>query len=365
MITLDKFIKEYPEGLCEGIEDQGIFKAVFMAGTAGSGKSYTLSKIKSGSIEPRIVNTDKFKEFFGKWDKPTVLKSKKLTASQLYLYLNSMLPLFVDGTSAWSDTLKRRRDILSEIGYDTAMVFVSVPLEVAIKRARERKRPVPEDFVREAYQELNKLKSSLKSKFKLFIEINNDEGELTNDVILKAYKKISFFYSSPIKNPRGNETIRLMRENGWKYLVPNVYDKQELQSLSNKWYKSTSEGEEYEMKIRKYFNSLNESEDRDITDTIEITEEKIVDTDKNKIQKALDAEKKTSFELKSYKKKYPESGESNFEIIHANNKSLTIEFNLDFIDLQYWLQDYCDTKGWETTSGSERRSNIFWMKIKK
>ena len=50
--------------LTEGIEDKGIFKAVFLAGHPGSGKSYTLDRIKSGQIEPRIVNTDKFVEHY-------------------------------------------------------------------------------------------------------------------------------------------------------------------------------------------------------------------------------------------------------------------------------------------------------------
>lgn len=333
--------------------------------------SYTMDKIKSGQIDPRVVNTDKFKEFFGKWDKPAVDKSKRLTGSQLYLYLNSMLPLFVDGTSAWSGTLNRRYNILSEVGYDLAMVFVTVPIELAIQRAQSRKRKVPEEYVRESYKSLEKLKSVLKSKFKLFIEVNNDEGVLNNEMILKIYRKISFFYTSPVKNTKGKETIRLMRNNGWKYLVPNIYDRQELKSLANKWYKITSEGEDYEMKIKKFLQETMADDVKDVGDKKEtnqaslIIEERLSSSDKNKIIKAIDAGKKTSFELGTYKKKYPEEGEADFEIVQASNKSLTVEFNLDFIDLQYWLQDYCDNQEWETTSGSERRTNIFWMKIKK
>ena len=47
----------------ESIEDKGILKACFMAGTPGAGKTYTISKVKSGQIEPRMVNTDKWTEF--------------------------------------------------------------------------------------------------------------------------------------------------------------------------------------------------------------------------------------------------------------------------------------------------------------
>ena len=38
--------------LTEGIEDKGIFKAVFMAGHPGAGKTFVLNSIKSGQIEP-------------------------------------------------------------------------------------------------------------------------------------------------------------------------------------------------------------------------------------------------------------------------------------------------------------------------
>ena len=52
--------------ITEGINDKGIFKAVFMVGFPGAGKSFVITKIKSGEVEPRIVNTDKTIEFMSK-----------------------------------------------------------------------------------------------------------------------------------------------------------------------------------------------------------------------------------------------------------------------------------------------------------
>lgn len=49
---------EFLKSLNEGINDKGIFKAAFMSGSSAAGKSYVISRITSGSIEPRIVNTD-------------------------------------------------------------------------------------------------------------------------------------------------------------------------------------------------------------------------------------------------------------------------------------------------------------------
>jgi len=234
-MRLDNFIKEYIN-IDEGIEDKGIFKAVFMAGSSGSGKSYTLKKIKSGSIEPRIVNIDKFIEA-GYTDTD---KSKKLTVSQLSLYLNSMLPLFVDSTSSLQQAIITRYNTLENIGYDMAMIFVNTPLDVAIKRAGERKeRYVDPEFVEKSYNNLQKMKGFLRSKFQLFIEVNNDGDVLNNKVILNTFKKISYFYTSSIRNPIGKANIETMKDNGWKYLTPNIYTKNELDRMAKMWFRST------------------------------------------------------------------------------------------------------------------------------
>jgi GTPase SAR1 family protein len=42
----------------ESINDKGILKSIVMCGTPGSGKSFTISRIKGGDIPIKIVNTD-------------------------------------------------------------------------------------------------------------------------------------------------------------------------------------------------------------------------------------------------------------------------------------------------------------------
>jgi hypothetical protein len=71
------------------------------------------------------------------------------------------------------------------------------------------------------------------------MEVKNDVGELTDDVILKAFKKMEFFYDSPVKNPIGQQNVQRMRENGWKYLTPNIYTMGELKQMTSQWYRST------------------------------------------------------------------------------------------------------------------------------
>lgn len=237
-MRLDKFVEE--EIITESILDRGIFKAVFMGGSAGSGKSYVLKKIKSGGIEPRIVNVDVFIEKFGGNSYENFYdRSKHLTVNQLTLYINSCLPLFIDITSTEPTSTVKRYNILENIGYDMALVFVNTSLETALERNRNRERTIPDDMVKDYHDKAQKMKGFLRTKFPLFMEVKNDEGELTDSVILHAYKKMEFFYDSPVKNPIGQQHVQKMRENGWKYLTPELMTMGELKQMTSQWYRST------------------------------------------------------------------------------------------------------------------------------
>ena len=238
MSRLEKFM------VVEGINDKGIFKAVFMAGHPGAGKSYVLNKVKSGSIDPRWVNTDKVFPMFKKWwnsDWPSISnRVKVVNKDQLSLYINSMLPLAIDGTAAKVSTLMRRKNILESMGYDTAMIFVNTSLETALKRAEEREkktgREVKPEFVKSIYADVQKHKNYYRSKFDTWIEVDNDKGELTEEVIVNAFKFMGNFYNSPIQNPIGKEKVEKMKENGWKYLDPNVTSMDIIKNTISGWY---------------------------------------------------------------------------------------------------------------------------------
>ncbi len=234
--------------ITESIEDKGILHGVIFGGTPGAGKSFTLKQIKSGSIEPRIVNTDKFTEFMAEtlnvspneigkdWE---VYKTnvKKLSTTQLALYLNSLLPLFIDGTSSNPPAVFRRTGILKSIGYDVGFIWVSTDLETALKRNRERKRNVSEDFIIETHKKIQKLKPYYQAEFNNFYEIKNGEGELNDESILKAFRKVNGFFNSAVKNPIGSELIKEMRNEGYKYLVDLPrFDMQNIKKWVSGWY---------------------------------------------------------------------------------------------------------------------------------
>lgn len=229
MLKLQNLINEL---MTESVYDKGIFKAVFLTGLPGAGKSYTLSKITDGSIEPRIVNTDKYSEYFGKKlgikDVGTEIRAsfydrvRIMTHTQLSQYINSMLPLFVDSTSSKINITLYRDGLLKLFGYDTAMVFVNTSFETAIKRIQQRERSVPISFVKDVYSRVEDNVKFYKNNFSTFIEINNDEGELNDEAINKAYKAVSAFFKGDIKNYTGKRNKKIA-ENSSGYLTPVVY----------------------------------------------------------------------------------------------------------------------------------------------
>lgn len=225
----------------EGIEDKGILKAVFIVGHPGSGKSYVLSKIKSGQIEPRVVNTDKVFPLYSKeeWDKWVNIKNKVKTINknQLAGYINSMLPLAVDGTGTEPSVILRRVGLLESFGYDVAMVYVDTSLETALERAGKRERPVDPEFIKRVYSRIKEAKQFYRSKFSDWKEIKNDQGELTEKIVIKAFLHMSAFYSSSMVNPVGKRMIEKMRENNWKYLSPNMRDLKEIKNVIDAWYR--------------------------------------------------------------------------------------------------------------------------------
>lgn len=229
---------KFNDYLNEGIEDKGIFKAIFMSGIPGAGKSFTISKIKSGRIEPRIVNVDKFTEFLNINDIFSVYdKSKKLTENQLVQYINSMLPLFIDTTGYTIGRLKNRKEALEYFGYDVGMVFVNTSLETSLERAEKRTRRVAPEVIKEYYDKALQFQDSISNMFDYHQTINNNDGELTDDVVIKAYNKVSTFYHGKVKNSVGSTIFEKMKQNNLKYLSPDVFPLDEIKERISIWFR--------------------------------------------------------------------------------------------------------------------------------
>jgi predicted ABC-type ATPase len=241
----------FKQYMSESINDKGILKALFVVGVPGAGKSYTISQLK-GSISPKIVNTDRATEFLSKkykmpsnsetWKTFFRDRTRPITSGSLYNYLNSMLPLFVDGTSNDVSNILARAGILESVGYDVGMVFINTNLEVAIDRAKKRgeaiDRHVDEDFIRRVHEISEQNKEYFKGKFSFFREVSNNPGELDDAAIAKIFKQVSSFYNEPVDNVVGQRTLEKLKEDKQAYLIPSVFNEHDLKKKAEGWYRS-------------------------------------------------------------------------------------------------------------------------------
>ena len=141
----------------EGVNDPHIFKAVFLAGGPGSGKSFVSDKILGGT-GLRTVNSDEVFEFLMKkqgfpLDDPASIfspqgqeirgRAKELTDNRMHTYLKGRIGLLIDGTGKDVDKYAKQVEKLGGLGYDCAMIFVNTSHDVAQQRNQSRERQLP------------------------------------------------------------------------------------------------------------------------------------------------------------------------------------------------------------------------------
>jgi len=150
--------------LGEGPNDPHIFKAIFLAGGPGSGKTFVQKKLLSGTgLKP--VNSDDMYEYLMKaqdlpLDPETIAspqgqeirdRAKGLTKRKQANYIDGRLGLIIDGTGKDVEQYAKQAQFLKMLGYDTAMIFVNTSLEVALERNAQRARSVPEQLVKDLW----------------------------------------------------------------------------------------------------------------------------------------------------------------------------------------------------------------------
>ena len=217
---MKKSVDELLLDLNEGVYDPNIFKAIFLAGGPGSGKSYIAGRtIRGGGL--RIVNSDSALEALLKKANlslkmpdsqaaqrdPVRDKAKKLTQKRLDNYIEGRLGLIIDGTGREYDKVTKQASELQQIGYDTYMVFVNTSLDVALQRNANRPRSVPESIVTRSWNAVqqNIGKFSLFFKNGMVIVDNNDAGE---DMFTAVFKRVRGLLRQPVKNGRARQWIQ-------------------------------------------------------------------------------------------------------------------------------------------------------------
>ncbi len=233
--------------LIEGINDKNIFKAVFLAGGAGSGKSFITSKVfgydGKVAVSPmgaKILNSDFFFERFLKkedlsfvidmtdvetYEKQTAQrrKAKDKVNLQQNMYIDGMLPLIIDGTGRDVEKIVDTKTLLEQAGYDTAMIFVNTSLEVALERNAKRDRKVDAKLATDMWYEIQNNIGIFQREFgnSNFYIIDNSEiltGKEYDEFELYLFKLGEKILTQPLQNPIGKRIVQQLRSTGGKYI---------------------------------------------------------------------------------------------------------------------------------------------------
>lgn len=199
-------LKNYKQLIDEGVNDPSIFKAVFLAGGPGSGKSFIVGKTALTSLGMKVINSDDvFERALAKANlDPTPENiyspagqeirrgAKILTKKKLDLALAGRLGLVIDGTGKDFDKIMKQAIALRKLGYDTAMIFVNTDEETALKRNRMRSRTLPDDTVSKMWKDVQKNLGKYQVFFgsSMFIVDNSESSDVmsqTNNI----YRKIA------------------------------------------------------------------------------------------------------------------------------------------------------------------------------
>jgi predicted kinase len=231
-------LEESDEIIEEGVNDPGILKAFFMAGGPGSGKSYVATELfdfpkgatssVSYATGLKLVNNDNFFEKMLKdsgydiskladyaknpevWAEVMTVRNKaKATTKRMQdNYIGGRLGQVIDGTGKDFDKIKGIRNLYTDFGYDTYMVFVNTTLDVALERNRQRERKLDDSMVKKMWQEVQNNLGKFQKLFGADKMLIVDNSEYGGDVIEQVEKQIAKHLRTPIQNPLGKIWIR-------------------------------------------------------------------------------------------------------------------------------------------------------------
>jgi dephospho-CoA kinase len=213
-------MKEFNE-LQEGLQDPNIFKAFFLAGGPGSGKSYVVRKT-TGGTGLRVVNSDdEFETMLTKAglslkmpDEEQVprdavrVRAKRVTAKRQGGYLDGRIGLIIDGTGREYDKIAKQATELKQIGYDVHMIFVNTSLDVALERNAQRDRSVPEPIAVKSWKDVQSNIGKFSQYFRAnFVVVDNNNA--TEDVFVQVFKQIKGLLKKKVRNPAAHQWISM------------------------------------------------------------------------------------------------------------------------------------------------------------
>ena len=217
-------LNEEFEMLSEGVHDQGIFKAVFLAGGPGSGKDYVMNNTLEGQGLTEI-NSDKALEFLmdkegldkmmpaDETEKRNLVRgrAKNITELRQQLALLGRNGLIINGTGDDVTKTKNIKDQLEKLGYETSMLLVNTRDDISAQRNLERGqrggRAVPEPIRKEKWDNVQYARTEYAQMFGAnYSEFDNSEDLREADPetvkakkaeLLSLFNKFKEFVAAP------------------------------------------------------------------------------------------------------------------------------------------------------------------------
>ena len=199
-------MRKFQQYITEGVYDPSIFKAFFLAGGPGSGKSWVSERTLSG-MGLKVINSDnafsralekeKMSLNMATTDAKEIArrdeiraKAKARTGVQLKLALEGRLGLIIDSTARDVEKISAQAANLRKIGYDIHMVFVNTSLEVALERNKSRPRQLPDAIVISSHKQIQKNMGRLQRIFGSTNFVVVDHNDVAEDVNPTVHKRI-------------------------------------------------------------------------------------------------------------------------------------------------------------------------------
>ena len=217
-------MKKLNQIITEGVYDPGIFKAFFLAGGPGSGKTFVTRSAFAGT-GLKLVNSDAafergLKKAGLSLKMPDVeeyfrnivrAKAKMTTATQLDTYVQGRLGLVIDATGRDMNVINTQKRMLDQLGYDSYMIFVNTSLDVALERNKNRPRSIPEYIVTNSWNGVQRNIGQFQRIFSpnrmLIVDNNRSEKELVTLTLNTASKFIRSQLSSTPQNLQAKQWI--------------------------------------------------------------------------------------------------------------------------------------------------------------
>ena len=203
--------------LKEGLYDPNIFKAFFLAGGPGSGKTF-VTKSAFGGTGLRMINSDNAFEVALKKNNLSLkmpedeseardivrARAKATTGNIMDLSIKGRLGMVVDGTGRDYDKIKTQKAMLDQLGYDCYMIFVNTSLDVALERNSKRERSVPEYITRKSWEQVQSNIGKFQNLFGMgnmvIIDNSKDDRELTTIIMDRCSKAVRRLLTNKVRS---------------------------------------------------------------------------------------------------------------------------------------------------------------------